>query len=93
MLRIMKRRCLIASPGAALVLPVAAAAEQRAMPLIGCLSGTSADRYAPFVAASGKASAQAGFAEGQGARKQSTKIDPLHNRKTAAALDRACRPA
>jgi hypothetical protein len=92
MLRIMKRRRLIASPGAALVLPVAVA-EQRAMPLIGCLSGTSADRYAPFVAASGEAPAQAGFAEGQGARKQSTKIDPLHNRKTAAALDRACRPA
>jgi hypothetical protein len=46
MLRGMKRRRLI-------VLPVAAGAEQRAMPLFGCFSGTWHDLDARFVAARG----------------------------------------
>jgi hypothetical protein len=46
MLRGMKRRRLI-------VLPIAAGAEQRAMPLFGCFSGTWHDLDARFVAARG----------------------------------------
>jgi len=51
--------------GAAVVLPVAARAQQGAMPVVGFLNGGSPEGYAPLVASFRQGLKEAGYVEGQ----------------------------
>src|SRR5260370_41290374 len=62
----MKRRDLIASLAAmAVAWPFAARAQQKAIPVIGYLSGSSAGPSTPFVAAFRQGLSETGYVEGQ----------------------------
>jgi putative ABC transport system substrate-binding protein len=64
----MKRRSLIALLGGAVVaFPFAGRAQQKAMPVIGILSGSSPGPFAPLVAALRQGLGETGFVEGQNA--------------------------
>ena len=61
----MRRREFIALAGAAVTLPLAARAQQAAMPVIGFLHGASPSYLGQFVDALRKGLAEAGYVEGQ----------------------------
>jgi putative ABC transport system substrate-binding protein len=60
----MKRRELILLLGGAVTVAPALDAQQKAMPVIGFLSGVSPDRYKPFVAALLSGLNDTGYSEG-----------------------------
>jgi len=61
----MNRRALLSLIGGASLLTVAARAQQKPMPVIGLLSGTSPGAYVPFVAAFHQGLGDTGYVEGQ----------------------------
>ena len=61
----MHRRRFVALLGSAITLPCVAAAQQRAMPVIGFLSSNAPGTYAPAVAAFRQGLAETGYIEGQ----------------------------
>ena len=62
---IIARRKLLAAFGGAAAWPFAARAQQPAMPVIGFLSGASADAYQPFVTAFKESLKQTDYVEGR----------------------------
>jgi putative tryptophan/tyrosine transport system substrate-binding protein len=61
----MRRRDFIAAFAAAVTWPLAARAQQPALPTIGILSGASSGNYQPFVTAFKEGLKQTGYVEGQ----------------------------
>src|SRR6516162_4737551 len=83
----MHRRRFIASLGTTIALPCIAAAQQKAMPVIGCLYNTSPGPAAPAVAAFRQGLNETGWVEGQNAAIENRFSEGRNDRLPALAAD------
>src|SRR6266700_411839 len=60
-----RRKLMVLLGGAAALWPIAGRAQQKAIPVVGFLSGVSPGPYAPFVAAFRQGLSETGYVEGQ----------------------------
>ena len=83
----MYRRRFIASLGSAIALPCVAAAQQKAMPVIGFLGSTSPDLYAAHVAAFHQGLNETGYVAGQNVTIEYRWAEGDYDRLPALAAD------
>src|SRR6516162_2318524 len=83
----MKRRTFIAGLGSTAAWPMAARAQQPAMPVIGYLSVGTPDRQSPPLAAFGQGLKEAGYVEGQNVAVEYRYAENQYDRLPALAAD------
>ena len=87
----MKRRDFVLLVGAALTTARALRAQQKAMPVVGFLSGAASDGYAPFVAAFRQGLSEAGWLDGHNMMIEYRWAEGSYDRLPALAADLVAR--